>query len=80
MREEIEKILTKYIFSSTLQVVDMITPLDSIERYDFIALVEKILEKTQHRLVIGANVGDEIVWVTKRLAKEKNYIWDQKII
>jgi len=80
MREEIEKILTNSKFSSTLQVVEMLTLPDSVDKYDFIALVEKILEKTQHRLVISTNVGDESVWVTKRLAKEENYIWDQKII
>ena len=80
MREEIEKILTNSPFSSTLQVVEMLTPPDSIERYDFIDLVEEILEKTQHPLTFKLlDKHHETVWVTKRLAKEENYNRYQKI-
>ena len=80
MREEIEKILTNSPFSSTLQVVEMLTPPDSIERYDFIDLVEEILEKTQHPLTFKLlDKHHETVWVTKRLAKEENYNRYQEI-
>ena len=77
--KEIEKIVTRLPFSSTLDVVNMLTIPSSTDEYEFIDFVEAILERNHHSLMITTTNGDTRVWVTKRLAKEQNYSWNQNI-